>query len=128
MDQNVRIDGAQTVTFRNGMTQVFPGGLLALPGANIGSYSQNKFAVVPEATINLGYHLRPNLRIFVGYNFLYASSVLRPGEQIDPTIDVTRIPNFPTGATPLTIVRPFPTMRDTEFFAQGISFALQFKW
>lgn len=128
MDQNVRIDGAQTVAFRNGTTQVFPGGLLALPGANVGSYSQNKFAVVPEATINLGYHLRPNLRIFIGYNFLYASSVLRPGEQIDPTIDVTRIPNFPTSATPLSLVRPLPTMRDTEFYAQGISFGLQFKW
>lgn len=128
MNQNLQIDGAQTVTFRNGTTQTFPGGLLALPGANIGSYSQNKFAVVPEVGFNIGYHLRPNLRIFVGYNFLYASSVLRPGDQIDTTLDVTRIPNFPTGATPLTLVRPTTTLRDTEFFAQGISFGLQFKW
>ena len=74
---------------------MFAGGLLALPGANIGRYTQSKFAVVPEAGVKIGYHLTPNLRLAVGYNFLYLSSVLRPGDQIDTGLDVTRIPNFP---------------------------------
>jgi hypothetical protein len=127
MRQQLTIDGAQTVTTAAGQTTV-PGGLLALPGANIGNYSQNKFAVVPEFGMNLGYHITPNCRIFVGYTFLYASSVLRPAEQIDTTIDVTRIPNFPTQATRLNSVRPAVPLSTTDFAAQGINFGLQFKW
>lgn len=128
MSQTAIIDGSQVVTNTNGTVQTVSGGLLALPGANIGTYSQNRFAVVPEATMNLGYHITPHFRVFVGYNFLYASSVLRPGDQIDTTLDTTRIPNFGSTATPLANVRPAPTLRDTTFFAQGISFGIQFKW
>jgi hypothetical protein len=127
MRQQLAIDGSQTVTTAAGATTV-AGGLLALPGANIGNYTQNKFAVVPEFGMNLGYHVTPNCRLFVGYNFLYASSVLRPGEQIDTTVDVTRIPNFPTQATRLSTVRPAVPLTTTEFYAQGISFGVQFKW
>jgi hypothetical protein len=128
MNQTVRISGAQQVRLTNGLTQTVAGGLLALPGANIGTYSQNKFAVVPEATINLGYHVTPRLRLFVGYNLLYASSVLRPGDQIDTNLDVTRIPNF--GVTANRLAQPVPTvpMKDSTFFAQGVSVGLQFKW
>ena len=128
MNQTARINGSQVVTNTNGTTSAFSGGLLALPGANIGTFTQNKFAVVPEATMNVGYHLTPHLRVFVGYNFLYASSVLRPSDQIDTTLDTTRIPNFATTATRLGEIRPSPTLKDSTFFAQGISFGLQFKW
>lgn len=127
MHQTLSINGSQTVSTANSVTTV-PGGLLALPGANIGNYSQNKFAVVPEFGINVGYHLTPNCRLYVGYTFLYASSVLRPGDQIDTNIDVTRIPNFPTQATRLNTVRPAPNLNTTDFTAQGIQFGVQFKW
>ena len=33
------------------------GGLLAMPGANIGKFSDNVFAVVPEVGVNVGYQL-----------------------------------------------------------------------
>ncbi|MFN7144179.1 MAG: energy transducer TonB, partial [Myxococcota bacterium] len=39
--------GGQTVTTPTGV-QVFPGGLYALPGANIGTWTRNQFAVLPE--------------------------------------------------------------------------------
>jgi hypothetical protein len=78
--------------------------------------------------LNLGYHITPNWRVFVGYNFLYASSVLRPGELIDTNLDVTRIPNFPVSANRLSNVRPVAQLTPTDFFAQGVSFGVQFKW
>jgi hypothetical protein len=128
MHSSVTIAGAQQVTFADGSRQTFPGGLLALPG-NIGTFSDTKFALVPEATVALGYHVTPRLRATVGYNLLYVSHVLRPGDQIDPGLDVTRIPNFPVpGATPLPVVRPAPTLRGSDYWVQGITLGLQYTW
>jgi Putative beta barrel porin-7 (BBP7) len=128
VEQEVTINGAQTVTFSNGATGQFTGGLLAVPG-NIGTYSQRKFAVVPELAFNVGVQLTPRCRAFIGYNFLYINSVLRPGQQIDPTIDVTRIPNFPVaGVTAQPIPKPAVPLKDSDFFAQGVSFGFQWHW
>jgi hypothetical protein len=107
----------------------FPGGLLALPGANIGNFTRDKFAVLPEVGLKVGYHVTPNLRLAVGYNFLYLSDVVRPGDQIDSGLDVTRIPNFPVpGAQPLPVARPTVPFNDTGVFAQGITFSLQWSY
>ena len=128
--QRADINGGQQLLFANGTAARYAGGLLAVPGSNIGTFSQNRFAVVPEVGLNLGYHLTPNLRLFVGYNFLYMSNVLRPAGVIDTGIDAARIPNFLPG-NPSVLSgqpRPTPAMRTTDFFAQGISFGLQFTW
>ncbi|CAN5369429.1 hypothetical protein BH11PLA2_BH11PLA2_23830 [soil metagenome] len=129
MEETLSVNGGQTLTLTNGTTQSTSGGLLALQGANIGSYSQNKFAVVPEFGLNLGYHITPHWRVFVGYNLLYLNTVLRPADQIDTGLDVTRIPNFPvTGVTRLNTVRPTVTLKDTTLTTQGITFGTSFQW
>jgi hypothetical protein len=131
MFQSSQISGQQSVIL-GGVPTSAVGGLLALPGANIGTQTQNKFACVPEVGVNIGYHLGPRCRIFVGYNFLYLSNVLRPGDQIDPVLDVTRIPNFSrpefAAFTPLAQPRPAPRLKDSDFFAQGLTFGLQLTW
>ncbi len=43
--------------------------------------TQRSFSIVPEVQVNLGYQLCPNVRTFVGYNFLYWSNVARASEQ-----------------------------------------------
>ena len=129
--QSVDINGAQALVFPNGAVATAPGGLLAVPGANIGHWSQNKFGVVPEVGVNLGYQVTSHLKLFVGYNFLYLSSAVRPGEQIDPRLDAARIPNFlPPGAVaPVAgIVRPVPLMSTSGYFIQGINFGLSYRW
>jgi hypothetical protein len=123
------VGGAQAVTFAGGGMGMFPGGLLALPGANIGTFERDRFAVLPEVGLKLGYHVTPNLRLAVGYNFLYLSHAVRPGDQIDTGLDVTRIPNFPVpGARPLPVVRPTVPFNDTGVFIQGINFSLQWSF
>jgi hypothetical protein len=130
VQQMGEINGAQTQAVPGVGLVTVPGGLLALPGANIGTYKQNKFAVLPEVGLNLGYQFTPRLRGFVGYDFLYLSSVLRPAGLIDTTVDASRIPNFL--ATPAPVLpgtpRPAPQMRTTDFFAQGINFGLTWTW
>jgi len=67
------------------------GGLLALP-SNIGTQTRNRFAVIPELGVKVGYQLTDHIRVYAGYNFLYASSVVRPGNQIDPVINRAQLP------------------------------------
>jgi hypothetical protein len=136
--QTASISGMQQATLADGTQQQIAGGLYALPGANIGTFKRDKFAVAPEIGVNFGYHLTPHVRVFVGYNFFYLSNVLRPGDQIDQGLDVTRIPFFNTpggsrlptvtNASRLSQVRPAPLLKDSDFFAQGVNFGLQFNW
>lgn len=128
--QTAEISGGQTQAFPDGRVAQFQGGLLALPGANIGRHTQNRFAVLPEVGLNLGYHVTDRMRVFAGYNFLYLSSVLRPANVIDPVVDAARVPNFlPTGTPPLPgTPRPAPRLDATDFFAQGVSFGVQWTW
>jgi hypothetical protein len=129
LTQIAEISGGQTLGLANGTVANFAGGLLALPGANIGRYTQNQFCVVPEVGLNVGYQLTSRLRFFVGYNFLYIGNALRPEGLIDQGVDVARIPNFPAGSTtPLPIARPAPQFNLSDYFVQGISFGVQFRW
>ena len=97
---------------------------------NIGSFSQDRFSVVPQVGIRVGYNITPNLRVYVGYDFLYWSSVLRPGDQIDRGLNELAIPNF--GSQPGTPAgdprRPMVPFRDSDFWAQGVNFGLEFRY
>ncbi len=129
--QELEINGAQVLTFANGMTTTTAGGLLTVPGANIGSFSQDKFAVVPEVGVNLGWQATERLKLSVGYNFLYLSSAVRAGESIDPRLDAARVPNLlPAGAgTPLVgVVRPQPQFNTNGYTITGITFGLTYRW
>lgn len=124
-NQNVSIQGSQTQYTSTGQISSV-GGLYAL-NSNSGNYSQTKFAYAPEVGFNIGYTFNEHWRIFAGYNMIYWSSVMRPGDQIDQRLDVNRIPGFssPNSAGGVYPVVPF---RDTSFWAQGVSFGIQFSW
>lgn len=128
--QVAEINGGQAFRLSDGSSGVAQGGLLALPNANIGRFSQTSFGVLPEVGLQLGYQLTQRARVTLGYNFMYLDSTLRPGDQIDTGLDVTRIPNFPLAQPPeaLPLTRPVPQMRESAFFAQGISFGFQYQW
>ena len=125
--QTVEIDGLQQRTRPGQATENFRGGLLAT-GPNLGSFSQNKFSVVPEITTSLGYRIAPNLRVSLGYNFLYWSNVVRPGDQIDRVVDVALVPNPPAGVAPTANPRPLPTFRQSDFWTTGIQVGIEYRW
>jgi hypothetical protein len=102
-----------------------------VPGANIGRFSQDKFAVVPEVGLNIGWQATERMKLFVGYNFLYLSSALRPGGAIDPRLDAARVPNLlpPGSGAPLAgVIRPAPQFNTDGYFIQGISFGMSYRW
>jgi hypothetical protein len=122
----IDISGSQSVTTPAGMTTNFTGGLLALP-SNIGHFTHNEFAVVPEATVNVGYRFTHCCLVYVGYNFLYWSRVVRPGDQIDTVVDTSQIPNFGTG-TSVGIARPAVPFKQSDFWAQGFDVGIELSW
>src|SRR5581483_10792250 len=64
----------------------FPGGVLAQP-TNSGRFVRTAFAVLPEAVVKVGYRFQDRSRLYVGYNFLYLSEAVRPGDQVDSVVD-----------------------------------------
>lgn len=118
-EQIIDINGGQRFVGPNGAVATARGGLLALP-SNIGRLSEGRFSLVPELTATLGYQFTPHVRGFVGCNFLYWSNVVRPGDQIDPLLNVNNIPNFPTSGPASTLNRPLVPFRTSDFWAQGL--------
>ncbi len=125
--QVVNIGGNQVIVSPTGAVTTENGGLLALP-SNSGNFVRNRFAVMPELGVTLGYQLTDWCRLTVGYNFLYWSSVVRPGDQIDRVIDVSQIPNFGRPAQSTGFARPTATVSDTGFWAQGVSLGVAFRY
>jgi hypothetical protein len=130
MHQSVDLAGSLTTNqFTVPTVVTFAGGYFAQP-TNIGSHTRDRVAVVPEANINVAYRLTRWLSIVGGYTFLYASNVVRPGEQIDRTVNPTQSPSF-GGPIPTNLVgeaRPRFTFESSDFWAHGLSLgiALQF--
>ena len=125
--QTVDLRGSTAITSPDTTTATTPVGFLA-SGSNSGHYERDRFAVVPEVGVNAGVLLTPNLRAFVGYNFLYWSSVVRPGDQIDTALSGTQIPTDTRYDPTAGPYRPTATIRDTGFWVQGISFGLEVRY
>lgn len=118
---SVRIDGSTTTTVPGVAPVTSRGGLLALP-TNIGLYEDNRFSVVPEFGITLGYDLTRRLRATFGYTLIYWSNVARPGEQIDFSVNSSQF----SGGALSGEARPEFDWVTTGFWAQGLNFGLEY--
>ena len=131
MQQRVSVNGyLETNDYNNyGATQTYSGGYFALP-TNSGDHSRNTFAVVPEIGLNVGYRLTPQATVFVGYSFLYMSSVARPGEQIDRNINPTQTASYGNDppVTPVGPAQPTFSFHTTDFWAQTLSIGLAYRF
>ena len=88
-----------------------------------------------SAGLDVGVTFAKNIWVSVGYNFLYWSSVVRPGEQIDRRLDVTQIPNFspppspPFGPTlPTNPQVPQRLLKDSDFWAHGLTAGIEIRF
>ncbi|MBN2577655.1 MAG: BBP7 family outer membrane beta-barrel protein [Pirellulales bacterium] len=117
----VLIDGMTTTTVPGGGTATFTGDLLAQE-TNIGEYTQNQFAVLPEIGVALGYALTPRFHARIGYAFLYWSRVARPADQLDTNASQLP-PETPTGS-----LQPAFSFTMSDYWAQGVSFGLEYRF
>ncbi len=109
---------------------VFPSGVF-VQRTNGGTTTSTQFAVASELQANAGIQYGP-VRAFLGYSFLYVTSVARPGNQIDPSINpnqseaLLRTANPPgVGNGPLAPSRP---VASSSFWAEGINIGIEVRY
>ena len=117
----VLIDGA-TVTTAGGVVDNDPGGMLALT-TNMGSYTQNNMAVIPELGVTVGFDISKRFRATFGYTFIYWSTVARAGAQIDKNLNPSYFPNNGPAAG---AAQPEFVFVTGDYWTQGMNLGLEF--
>jgi Putative beta barrel porin-7 (BBP7) len=117
----VNVSG-NTVETVGPITAAFNRGFLTSSPSQTGTFNRSTFAVVPEVGLRIGCQVNDHLRAFVAYTFIYWSDVARPGEQIGQNVSLTHLPPLPAGPSQLLDIRT------SDFWAQGVSFGLEFRY
>ncbi len=53
--------------------------------------------------------------------------MIRPGDQIDPVVDLTNVPNAPA-VTPGAPNRPAALFRQSDLWVTGVQFGAEWRW
>jgi hypothetical protein len=126
MNEQLDVIGVTTSNIAGVVTRV-DGGLLALV-SNIGRRDRDEFAFVPELTLKFGYQWTQRISTYIGYNMLYLSNVLRPGDQIDPVINPTLLPVSAEFGNIFGPPRPQVVFNESDFWTQGVTFGLSIRY
>ena len=124
--QSVDIQGFSTQAGPGGVNGTFPGGFFTQP-SNIGRFTSNQFSVIPSLDMKFHVFLTPHLRAFIGYDFMYWSQVLRPGNQIDRNLNLSQSAIFGNGVLSGP-ANPAPLFNRTDFWAQGMTFGFELRF
>jgi hypothetical protein len=121
--QTVQISGNRTQTNPGAAPVITPGFVFSEP-TNIGEQSSDAFAVVPEVQLRLAYDLTRHITASFGYDFLYWSQVVRPGNQIDRVVNPTQR----AGGTLVGPARPAPRFDSSDFWMQALNVGVQLRY
>lgn len=124
--EDLSITGVQLRTPPGGQPIASQGGLL-VPASILGDHSTTKFAQVPELEIKASSRLTNWLTLSAGFSTLYWSRILRPAQQIEPSLDAGQLANFPPGAVAAAAGRvPVgPSLRQSDLWLMGVSLGLE---
>ena len=109
-------------------------GLLRVPGGvlvsttNIGTRSDNDFGVVPQLKWAIGWQVSQSVQLTMGLDFLYASSVVRPGNQVDPVVNPSLVPFRPEFGTAVGTARPTQLFTQSDWWVTGFSWGLNIRY
>jgi hypothetical protein len=114
MNQQANLSGATSPNRPNS-------GLLVQQGSNAGLHTRDTFSYMHDTGIKLFYHPAERIKLSVGYSLMFFSSVLRPGDQIDTTVDS----RFFGPQPPADAVHPEFNFNSTHFYAHGLNLGLE---
>jgi len=131
--ETLGVTGSTNVTGNNVLgfppPGTYAGGLFTQP-SNLGSYHLSQFTAIPEFQLQVGYAVNNFISCSLGFNYLYVSDVLRPGNQINPNVDPTQsslftlgVPGSPSGPT-----APLVPLKRSDFWATGLNFGVEFRF
>ena len=128
VDQDVRIEGGSTTQIGAAPPTVFPNqSILLVQPTNAGDHSRNRFAVLTEGLVNIGYQISPHIRATIGYDILFVSSVERSGVAIDSNVNPS-LTKFIQVNQPSTSPQPTFGFHADEWWAQGLVAGLSFTY
>ena len=84
--------------------------------------------MIPEIGLNVGFELFHHVRIYGGYNYMYWSDVVRPGDQLDRSINKAQLPSSLSFGPVTPPLRPATTLQATEFWAQGFNVGVAIRY
>ena len=104
-----------------------PGGILAVP-SNGGLHHRSEFCFLPEAIVTAGIDFTQNIRLQVGYDILYLSSVVRPGTHVSAAVDTRQVVTDVNFNPAATVTDPRFQYHATNFYLQALSIGLTFRY
>jgi Putative beta barrel porin-7 (BBP7) len=127
----VKMEGANQLLVANGglpMPLFFGGSGIYVQPSNFGRTANGVFAVVPEGTIKLGFRLGDASRLYVGYSFIYLSDAVRPGDQVDRTLNPSQL-SLVSGTLPaFGGDRPTRLFNRSDLWVQGLVIGLETRY
>lgn len=118
--------GYQDVNFAGpGVVSTGSEGIFAQP-SNSGRFVSNSFAVVPEAQVKVAYELTSAIELTLGYDVIYESSVIRPGDQLSHELPKGQV--FQQNGGAVSSSSPQALFNRSDFFAHGLSAGLSFRF
>lgn len=126
MRQQAILQGSNGLAGPGMPPDVVPGGLYVQP-SNAGTYTRDKVAFLTEYDLNLTYNFSERTQVYFGYSIIYVSSVQRPGEAIDQTINDSRVRYIAVSGTS-DANRPTFKWNANDFWTQGLNFGVRFQY
>ncbi len=126
-EESADVAGYTTLLPVGGLPLVAPGGVYAL-SSNSGHLSKTKVSYLPEILVKGGLDLTSWCRATVGYDFLYLSRVLRPGDQLDLNIDPRQVPISGVYQPGILASSPHSPLTQSSFWVQGVTLGLELRF
>ncbi len=121
---DAKAEGGTTQQLADGTVNQFGGGVL-VPVA--GAADRDRLAVLSEVTLTAGYQVTSWCRLSVGYDFLFASQVVRAG-RLFGGVNSTQVPQLPSYDPTVSGTSPVTRLRDESFWVQGLTAGLEFRY
>jgi hypothetical protein len=124
--EEVRINGTSTLV-APGVTQSVPGGLYAV-SSNIGKHTSDRVTFLPEGEVRLGFLVTHQLCVYLGYDYLYWFDVVRPGNQVDRTINPNLVPTNLAFGMPGGPANPAFAFQRSDYWVQGLTVGFELRY
>jgi hypothetical protein len=128
MRQRADIVGYSTLTTATGLISTQPGGLFTV-AQDLGRHHKDRFAILPEGGVSVGYQLFSWLRLSAGYTYIWTNTVIRPTNTISPFVNPNLIPVSPlfNGAAPSAFV-PRNVVNESDFHLHGFTAGVEIRF
>lgn len=103
------------------------GGLL-VPATSNGQFTHTEFSYMPEIGAKVGFQFTQNFGIYVGYNFLYFTGVIRPGDNFTNTVNPTQLPSSQNFGVPFGPNAAPVRLQNSDFWIHSVGVGLNVRF